>query len=154
MIAALGYQESLLNQDRKSHVGAVGVMQVIPKLAAAPPISVPNVGTADGNIDAGVKMLHNIADTYFNDPGIDAMNKTLFTFASYNAGPNRIVRLRKKAQQDGLDPNKWFGNVELEVAKDVGQETVNYVSNIYKYYIAYKLTAGQKQASTIAKATK
>jgi membrane-bound lytic murein transglycosylase MltF len=145
MLAAQGYQESQLEQDRKSRVGAVGVMQVMPKLAAANPIDIPNVNDADGNIHAGVKMMRNIADTYFNDPGIDQLNKTLFTFASYNAGPNRIVRLRQKAKDDGLDPNKWFGNVELEVAKDVGQETVNYVSNIYKYYVAYKLTAEQNQ---------
>ena len=154
MLAAQGYQESLLDQDKKSHVGAVGVMQVIPKLAAANPINIPNVGTADANIHAGVKMLRNIADTYFNDPGIDPMNKTLFTFASYNAGPNRIARLRKKANDDGLDPNKWFGNVELEVAKDVGQETVTYVSNIYKYYVAYKLTTEQNQQKVQAPATK
>ncbi|QNI33373.1 lytic transglycosylase F [Alloacidobacterium dinghuense] len=154
MLAAQGYQESLFDQDKKSHVGAVGVMQVIPKLAAANPIDIPNVGNADGNIHAGVKMLRNIADTYFNDPGIDPLNKTLFVFASYNAGPNRIVRLRKKAQDDGLDPNKWFGNVELEVAKEVGQETVTYVGNIYKYYVAYKLTSEQKQQQPQAPATK
>ena len=145
MVAAQGYQESLLDQDKKSRVGAVGIMQVIPKLAAANPIDIPSVTNADGNIQAGCKMLRNITDTYFNDPGINPLNKTLFTFASYNAGPNRIVRLRKKAQDDGLDPNKWFGNVELEVAKDVGEETVTYVGNIYKYYVAYKLTVEQKQ---------
>ena len=85
-------------------------------------------------------MLRHITDTYFNDPAINQVDKTLFTFASYNAGPNRIARLRKKAAKDGLDPNKWFGNVELEVAKDIGQETVTYVDNVYKYYVAYKLT--------------
>ncbi len=151
MLAAQGYQESLLDQDKKSRVGAVGVMQVIPRLAAANPIDIPDVNDADGNIHAGVKMLRNIADTYFNDPGIDPLDKTLFTFASYNAGPNRIVRLRMKAQTDGLDPNKWFGNVELEVAKDVGQETVTYVSNIYKYYVAYKLTVEEKQQQAAGK---
>ncbi len=145
MVAAQGYQESLLDQDKKSRVGAVGIMQVIPKLAAADPIDIPNVKDADGNIQAGCKMLRNITDTYVNDPGINPLNKTLFTFASYNAGPNRIVHLRKKAQCDGLDPKQWFGNVELEVAKDVGEETVTYVSNIYKYYVAYKLTAEEKQ---------
>ena len=62
------------------------------------------------------------------------------TFASYNAGPNRIADLRKKAASEGLDPNRWFGNVELIVARDVGEQTVQYVSNIYKYYVAYKLT--------------
>src|SRR5262245_39960788 len=139
MIAAQGYQESLLDQSKRSPSGAVGVMQVIPKYAAAPPINVKDVGTADKNIEAGVKMLRNITDTYFNDPAISQVDKTLFTFASYNAGQNRIVRLRKKAAEDGLDPNKWFGNVELEVAKDIGQETVTYVDNIYKNYVAAKL---------------
>jgi len=145
MLAAQGYQESLLDQSKRNPTGAVGIMQVIPKNAAANPINVPNVTNAEDNIHAGVKILRNIADTYFNDPNIDALDKTLFTFASYNAGPNRIARLRKKAQTDGLDSSKWFGNVELEVAQDIGQETVTYVSNIYKYYVAYKLTVQQKQ---------
>ncbi len=144
MIAAQGYQESLLDQSKKNPSGAVGIMQVIPKYAAANPINVPNVSTADANIHAGVKMLRNIDDTYFNDPKIDSLNKTLFVFASYNAGPNRIARLRKEAPDMGLDPNVWFNNVELVAAKDIGQETVTYVSNIYKYYIAYKLAVEQR----------
>ncbi len=152
MLAAQGYQESLLDQSKKNPSGAVGIMQVIPKYAAAKPIDVTNVNVAEGNIHAGAKMLRNMADTYFNDPGIDQLNKTLMTFASYDAGPNRIARLRKKATADGLDPTIWFGNVELEVAKDIGQETVTYVSNIYKYYIAYKLTVEQKQEKQAAKA--
>jgi membrane-bound lytic murein transglycosylase MltF len=139
MIAAQGYQESLLDQSRRNPSGAVGIMQVIPKYAAAAPISVSNVSTADGNIHAGVKMLRNIEDKYFNDPKIDRLNKTLFIFAGYNAGPNRIARLRKEAADEGLDPNVWFNNVELVAAKDIGQETVTYVANIYKYYVAYKL---------------
>jgi len=152
MIAAQGYQESLLDQSKKNPSGAVGIMQVIPKYAAANPINVPSVNTADKNILAGVRMLDNISETYFDDPAIDKVNRTLFTFASYNAGPNRIARLRKKAAEEGLDPNKWFGNVELEVAKDVGQETVTYVSNIYKYYIAYKLALEQRAVKEKAKA--
>ena len=154
MLAAQGYQESLLDQDKKSRVGAVGIMQVMPKLAAADPIDISNVSNADSNIQAGSKMLRNITDTYFSDPAIDPLNKALFTFASYNAGPNRIVRLRKKAQDDGLDPNKWFGNVELEVAQDVGEETVTYVGNIYKYYVAYKLTLEEKQQKRAMLASK
>src|SRR5271167_2248232 len=151
MIVAQGYQESLLDQSKKNPSGAVGIMQVIPKNAAASPISVPNVGTADSNIHAGVKMLRNISDTYFNDPKIDPVNKTLFVFASYNAGPNRIARLRKEAASMGLDPNVWFGNVELVAAKDIGQETVTYVANIYKYYVAYKLALEQRQVREKAK---
>jgi membrane-bound lytic murein transglycosylase MltF len=79
------------------------------------------------------------------------MDKTLLTFAAYNAGPNRIVRLRKEAAAEGLDPNKWFGNVELMVAKDIGQETVQYVSNIYKYYVAYKMAVKQRELREAAK---
>jgi len=97
MLVALGYQESGLNQDRRNPSGALGIMQVIPRYAAASPIDIPNVDTAEPNIHAGTKMLRVIADTYFNDQKLDALNKTLFTFASYNAGPNRIASLRKKA---------------------------------------------------------
>jgi membrane-bound lytic murein transglycosylase MltF len=151
MIAAQGYQESLLDQSKRNPSGAVGIMQVIPKYAAASPINIPNVNTADSNIHAGVKMLRDIDDRYFNDPKIDQLNKTLFVFASYNAGPNRIVRLRKEAADSGLDPNVWFNNVELVAAKDIGQETVTYVSNIYKYYVAYKLALQQRELRQKAK---
>lgn len=140
MLVAQGYQESLLDQRRRNPSGAVGIMQVIPKIAAAPPINISNVDVAENNIHAGAKMLREIADTYFKDPKLSPLNRTLMVFASYNAGPTRIARLRNKAATESLDPNQWFGNVELVVAKDVGQETVQYVSNIFKYYVAYKLT--------------
>jgi membrane-bound lytic murein transglycosylase MltF len=101
------------------------------------------VEKTENNIHAGVKMLHNISTTYFNDDALDPVNRTLLTFAAYNAGPNRIGRLRKQAEREGLDPNKWFENVELAVAQDVGRETVQFVSNVYKYYVAYRLAAEQ-----------
>jgi membrane-bound lytic murein transglycosylase MltF len=147
MLVAQGYQESLLDQSRRSPSGAVGIMQVIPKYAAAAPINITHVDRAENNIQAGAKMLHNIAEIYFNDDKLDPMNKTLMVFASYNAGPSRIMRLRKKAASEGLDPNKWFGNVELLAAKDIGRETVQYVSNVYKYYVAYKLALQGKSSN-------
>jgi membrane-bound lytic murein transglycosylase MltF len=146
MLAAQGYQESRLNQSQKSPVGAVGIMQVMPRLAAASPIDISDVAIVDGNIHAGAKMLRNTADTYFKDQNIDPMNKTLFVFASYNAGPTRIARLRQEAAAMGLDQNVWFNNVELAAAKEIGQETVTYVGNIYKYYIAYKMAVEQAQS--------
>jgi membrane-bound lytic murein transglycosylase MltF len=142
MVVAQGYQESMLKQSARGG-GAVGIMQVKPSTAAAAPISIPDITTPENNIHAGVKILHQISDQYFNDPGIDSENRLLFTFAAYNAGPNRIAMLRKKASVQGLDPNKWFGNVELLVSQNVGPITVQYVSNIYKYYIAYKLIVEQ-----------
>jgi membrane-bound lytic murein transglycosylase MltF len=145
LVVAQGYQESMLNQAAR-HDGAVGIMQIKPAIAAAAPISIPDVATAENNIHAGVKLLHTISDTYFNDPKIDPMNRLLLTFAAYNAGPTRIAALRKQAPARGLDPNKWFGNVELLVSQSVGQVTVQYVSNIYKYYVAYKLVLQQGQS--------
>ncbi len=145
MVMAQGYQESLLEQNKRNPSGAVGIMQVIPKDAAASPINILNVSTVQNNVLAGVKMLRNIEDRYFNDPRIDPVDKTLMIFASYNAGPNRIARLRKEAASQGLDPDKWFNNAELLVAKDVGQETITYVGNVYKYYIAFKLALEEKK---------
>ena len=89
---------------------------------------------------AGVKYLRHIYDTYFKDEkDIDALNKLLFTFASYNAGPAKVRSLRKQAVEMNLDPNRWFHNVEIVAARRIGRETVQYVSNIFKYYLAYRL---------------
>ena len=121
MLAAQGYQESMLNQERRSPRGAVGIMQVLPKYAAVSPINIRNVSTVDGNIHAGVKMLRNIGDTYFKDDKIDSTNRTLLVFAAYNAGPNRIIGLRKKASAMGLNPNVWFSNGELVAGQEMAR---------------------------------
>ena len=128
LIASQGYQESQLKQDLKSPRGAVGVMQVLPSTAAHPPININNVTRLDNNIQAGVKYLRFMIDNYFQDEKINTFNRYLFAMASYNAGPAKISALRKKAAQQGLDPNQWFNNVELVAAQDIGQETVQYVS--------------------------
>ncbi|HEX7795375.1 MAG TPA: transporter substrate-binding domain-containing protein [Vicinamibacterales bacterium] len=149
LLAAQGYQESKLNQALKSPAGAVGVMQVIPRYAAASPINIPNVaGSATANINAGAKMLRHKVNRYFDDPAVDSFNRVLFALASYNAGPTRIAGLRKQTASQGLNPNLWFENVELVAARAIGQETVNYVRNVYKYYVAYKLS--QSQTSPVA----
>jgi membrane-bound lytic murein transglycosylase MltF len=139
MLIALSYQESGLDQERTNPTGATGLMQVIPRDAAASPIHIEDVRLAEQNVHAGTKMLRYIEDTYFPNQNIDPLNKTLLTFASYNAGPSRIAELRRETQREGLNPNVWFGNVEMVVARNVGQQTVRYVSNIYKYYVCYKL---------------
>jgi membrane-bound lytic murein transglycosylase MltF len=148
MMLAQGYQESMLEQSMRSPGGAVGIMQVMPNDAAASPINVPDVWTAEGNIHAGIKMLRTIEDQYLDDPKIDPLNKTLLAFASYNAGPSKIADLREQASKEGLDPDQWFGNVELVVARNIGQVTVTYVGNVYKYYVAYKLALRQSGVSS------
>ena len=156
LLMAQGYQESQLDQKTRSPVGAIGVMQVMPATAKDKNVGIPDIQLVEPNIHAGVKYMRFLVNEYFDEPGIDRVNRHLFAFASYNAGPNRIARLRKQAAAQGLDPNKWFNNVEVVVAEDVGRETVQYVSNIFKYFVAYKLTldrAKQREAAKTKAAT-
>jgi membrane-bound lytic murein transglycosylase MltF len=145
MIGALAYQESGLDQSKRSPSGAVGVMQVLPTTAKDPNINIPDIEKLGNNIHAGTKYLRFIVDRYYKDEPMDEVNKMLFAFASYNAGPAKINELRKKASNMGLDPNVWFNNVEIAAAKSIGRETVQYVSNIYKYYISYQMVFKQAE---------
>jgi membrane-bound lytic murein transglycosylase MltF len=139
MIAALAYQESGIDQRKRSPAGAIGVMQLLPSTAADPNVNIPDIREMENNIHAGVKYLRFMRDRYFENERMDDLNKMLFSFASYNAGPAKVNQLRRQARKKGLDPNIWFRNVEIIAAKRIGRETVQYVSNIYKYYVAYRL---------------
>jgi len=143
MVAAQAYQESGLDQSVVSRAGAIGIMQMLPSTATDKSVGIPDISTVENNIHAGTKYLRYIVDHYFDDPEIDEVNRTLFAFASYNAGPNRIRRLRANAAESGYDPNQWFRNVEVVVANEVGREPVRYVSNIFKYYTVYSLLVEQ-----------
>ena len=145
MMAAQAYQESGLDQNRKSHVGAIGVMQVLPTTAADRNVNISEIEKLENNIHAGTKYMRFIVDRYYKDEPMDDLNKMLFAFASYNAGPAKVRRLRNKTAKIGLDPNVWFHNVEIAAAQVIGRETVQYVSNIYKYYIAYRMITEQEE---------
>ena len=144
---AQGYQESQLDHSRRSSAGAVGVMQIKPSTAADRNVGIDNVEVLENNIHASIKYMSFLRDRYFADEGIDPLDQGLFTLAAYNAGPARVATLRQKAAAVGLDPNQWFGNVEIIAARVIGRETVDYVSNIYKYYSAYKAVAAQREAA-------
>jgi membrane-bound lytic murein transglycosylase MltF len=137
LMAAQGFQESGLDQNVKSKVGAIGVMQVMP--ATGKELKVGDISQVEANIHAGVKYIRFMIDQYFEKEPMDQLNKGLFAFASYNAGPGRVRQLRQEAAKRGLDPNRWFNNVEQIASERIGRETVTYVSNIYKYYVAYGL---------------
>jgi len=137
MLAAQGYQESQLNQQARSHVGAVGIMQLMP--ATGQEMKVGDIHVADSNVHAGTKYMDQLMSRYFSDANFSEGNRPLFAFASYNAGPGNIARSRREAEGRGLDPDKWFNNVEIVVAETIGIETTTYVRNIYKYYVAYRL---------------
>jgi membrane-bound lytic murein transglycosylase MltF len=150
LMAAQGYQESTLDQNVKSPVGAIGVMQVMPPTGKE--LKVGDITKIEPNIHAGVKYMRFMMDQYYKDEPMDPVNKALMTFASYNAGPGRIRQLRRETEKRGLNPNVWFGNVERVASERIGRETVTYVSNIYKYYIAYRLLSDQQQRRNAAKA--
>jgi membrane-bound lytic murein transglycosylase MltF len=139
LMVAQGYQESQLNQAVRSPVGAIGVMQVMP--ATAKDLDVGDITRVEPNIHAGIKYMRWMIDNYYGNEPMTKLDKALFAFASYNAGAGRISQLRKEAAGRGLDPNVWFHNVEHVAAEKIGAETVTYVRNIYKYYIAYQLLA-------------
>ena len=141
LMMAQGFQESGLDQNAKSAVGAVGVMQIMP--ATGGDLKVGDIHQLEPNVHGGVKYIRFMIDQFYKDEPMTPLNKGLFAFASYNAGPGRVAQLRREAAKRGLDPNRWFNNVELVAADKIGSETVNYVSNIYKYYTAYKLLVQQ-----------
>jgi membrane-bound lytic murein transglycosylase MltF len=143
LMGAQAYQESQLNQNAKSSVGAIGIMQLMP--ATGQEMKVGDIKQLEPNIHAGVKYIRFMMDQYYKNEPMDKLNKGLFTFASYNAGPARISQLRKKAAARRLDPNKWFNNVEVLASESIGRETVQYVSNIYKYYLAYQMLQNEQE---------
>ena len=148
MVAALGYQESRLNQNARSHVGAIGIMQLMPETGQS--LRVGDITKTEPNIHGGFKYLRQIYDQHLDTTNLDEQNRTLFAIAAYNCGSGRVANLRKEAGEKGLDANAWFNNVELIAARRVGQETVVYVRNIYKYYVAYKLQLDALEARRAA----
>ncbi len=137
MVAALAFHESRFNETLVSPTGAVGLMQVLP--ATAKQMGFKNVRPPRENLHAGIRYMDLLRAKAFADSAIPESEKIYFILAAYNAGPNRVNRVRAIAQQMGLDPNKWFGNVEYAAMQAMGDETLNYVANVSKYYTAYKL---------------
>jgi membrane-bound lytic murein transglycosylase MltF len=142
--AAQGYQESRLDQDVRSAAGAVGVMQLLPATAADKNVDIPDIHDVDANIHAGIKYMDFLRERYFSEPSITPINQVLLALAAYNAGPTRMIRMRSLAAERGYDPDVWFDNVELIAAEEIGRETVQYVSNIFRYYLTYRMTAAQQ----------
>jgi membrane-bound lytic murein transglycosylase MltF len=148
LMGAQGYQESQLNQAARSKGGAIGVMQVMP--ATGKELGVGDITEVEANIHAGVKYMRWMIDQYYGKEPMTPLDKALFAFASYNAGAGRMAQLRKEAAKRGLDPNVWFHNVEYVAAEKIGAETVTYVGNIYKYFIAYHRIIEARAASAQA----
>jgi membrane-bound lytic murein transglycosylase MltF len=138
-IAAQAYQESGLDHSVRSPAGAIGIMQLLPSTAADPNVGIRDITEIESNVHAGVKYLAFLRDNYFSSPDISEEDRFAFSWAAYNAGPAKVRKMRRRSESMGLDPNRWFGNVEHAALAMVGRETVRYVGNVYKYYVAYGL---------------
>jgi len=145
LLAAQGFQESRLDQSVVSAAGAVGIMQLLPSTAQEPVIGGVDIHRAQENIIGGARYLRHLRDRY---DGIgDRFTPWAFAFAAYNAGPGRLAQARKLAEEKGLDPDRWTGNVEFAMMALVGMEPVRYVGNIRMYYIAYRSGLADMQQS-------
>ncbi|MGE0337363.1 MAG: transglycosylase SLT domain-containing protein [Gammaproteobacteria bacterium] len=144
ILAAQGFQESRLRQEARSKRGAIGVMQVMP--ATARELDVGDITQLEPNIHAGAKYMSTLVQRHFAEADFGDFDRPLFAFASYNAGPGAIARIRREAARRGFDPNRWFNHVEVVVAEKIGMQTTSYVRNISKYYVAYRLLNEAKAA--------
>ncbi len=139
LLAAIAYQESQMKNRRRSHAGAVGLMQVMPTTAGDANVDIDNIWDPEQNVHAGSKYLALLRDVYFPAAEYSPQERIHFILAAYNAGPGKIARCRRLAVRMGNDPRKWFGHTELAARRLIGNETVRYVSNVSKYYMAYSL---------------
>jgi membrane-bound lytic murein transglycosylase MltF len=146
MLAAQAYQESELDHSRKSPAGAVGIMQIKPATAADKNVGIDDISATADNIEAGARYMRFLIDRYFSDEAMDESQRWFFALAAYNAGPARIQRLRRQAAAEGYDPNRWLDNVEILAARKIGRETVRYVRNVFKYFVAYQMARENRAA--------
>jgi membrane-bound lytic murein transglycosylase MltF len=134
LMAAIAFQESRFDQKLVMRTGATGIMQMMPATARDPNVALPNIENLETNVHAFAKYFRFMRQRYVNQEAVSDFDRLMLLLASYNAGPERLKKLRAKA----ADPNTWHENVEWVVWKSVGLETVQYVRNVHRYYIAFK----------------
>lgn len=152
LMAAQAFVESRFDPNAKSWVGAQGLFQVMPRTGEA--LGFDNLQDPEEGVHAGIKYMDRLIERF--DPEIPFKQRVLFALASYNAGYGHVLDARRLAEAQGLDRNRWFGNVEKgmrllakpEFARHArhgycrGGEPVAYVAHIEELYDAYvKVTA-------------
>jgi membrane-bound lytic murein transglycosylase F len=152
MIVSMMYQESRFNPRARSFAGASGLMQVLPRTASE--LGFYDLLDPEESIHAGIKYLAWVRDRF--EPELSVKDRMWFTLAAYNAGAGHVRDARRLARQLGLNPNRWFGNVERAMLllsrpqyAQVAQhgycrcgEPVRYVREVRSRYNAYVETLG------------
>jgi len=135
LFKAQAVAESRLNSKAKSHVGAKGLMQIMPKTFQEIKKKNPGIKGSNlqprWNIAAGIYYNRSIWNLWRADRSfLDRLN---FMFGSYNAGKGNILKAQKIAEKRNLNPNRW-DSIEKTLSKITGkhsQETINYVQKIH-----------------------
>ena len=134
-LAAVAYKESTLNPAARGASGATGLMQITP--AAARSVGVGNIQALDNNVLAATRYMARIRREFFSSRQIAEAERMAFVLAAYNMGPQRVQGLRAEARRRGLNPNRWFFQVERVAMEQMGMGVVSYVNAVNKYYLAY-----------------
>jgi membrane-bound lytic murein transglycosylase F len=151
LLASLICQESRFDNNVRSLAGAFGLMQIMPETGKN--FGIDSTATPKKNIIAGIRYI-NWLHTIFDSKIKDEDERLRFILASYNAGPGHVLDAMKLAEKNGMDPQKWEGNVAIwltkksdpkyfrdEVVKSGyfrGTESVAFVSQILNRYEHYK----------------
>lgn len=155
LIVSQMYQESEFDPRARSFAGAVGLLQVMPRTARER--GVTKLTDPETNIRVGLEYLTWVRDRFEDD--LPVRDRMWFTLAAYNVGQGHVRDARRLATEQGLDPDKWFDNVEQAIlllsqpehARAAqhgycrGREPVQYVREIRSRYEAYLETLSTEQ---------
>ena len=147
LVTAQMYQESRFDPKARSHIGARGLMQLMPRTARS--MGVKDIHDPAHSIRGGLKYLSWLRNRFEDD--LPLSERLWFTLAAYNAGAGHVQDARRLAKRLGYDSNRWFGHTEkamLLLAKKEyaskarygyvnGREPVNYVREIKERFEAY-----------------
>ena len=115
LMAAQAYQESTFDPQAVSHMGAMGLMQLMPGTARDVGVSQSEVFEPASNVRGATKLINQLNTRYSFIT--DADERLNFILAAYNAGPGHLDDARALAEKYGKDPNVWLGNVDAFVLR-------------------------------------
>jgi membrane-bound lytic murein transglycosylase F len=135
LVLAVAYRESRFKRSVVSPAGAVGLMQLMPRTGKKFVPKGTDLYHPEGNLRAGINYLHFL-DKFWADRQVPAPDRLYFVLASYNTGPAPVVRAHKRARIKGLDPARWYGNVET-VLRSPGRRYAREIAEIADVYRNY-----------------
>lgn len=127
--------ESNLNPKAKSHVGAKGIMQIMPRtyneIRSKNKYITGTSAEPRWNIAAGI--WYNKQQFKFWQKDRTLEERLKFMYGSYNAGRGNLLKAQRKAIDAGLNPRVWQSMyIALpEVTGRHSKETLNYVEKIF-----------------------